>query len=104
VATGLGDRVPPAEKKRRSAELRGRSEFRSRMHRVAKLGRTEEVLVDKVAESQCSGYTADYTRCYLPAGAACRGAVVEVLCDELYADGLSCRVPAAVGGWVGTLN
>ena len=27
------------------------------------------MLVDKVADTQCSGYTADYTRCYLPAGA-----------------------------------
>ena len=33
----------------------------------------ERVLVDKVADTQCSGYTADYTRCYLPAGAAARG-------------------------------
>ncbi len=37
-------------------------------------GARERVLVDKVADTQCSGYTADYTRCYLPAGAAARGA------------------------------
>jgi threonylcarbamoyladenosine tRNA methylthiotransferase MtaB len=97
VAAALGDRVPAEEKKRRSAEMRGRSELRSRMHRVAKLGRVETVLVDKVAESQCSGYTADYTRCYLPAGAAERGAQVDVRCAELYADGISCRVPATAG-------
>ena len=50
------------------------------------------MLIDKVAETQCSGYTADYTRCYLPAGAGPRGALVDVECLELYADGLACRV------------
>jgi threonylcarbamoyladenosine tRNA methylthiotransferase MtaB len=90
VAAGLGDRVAPEEKKRRSRVLRGHSELRSRHHRAAKLGRTERVLVDKVAQTQCSGYTADYTRCYLPAGAAARAELVEVRCDELYADGISC--------------
>ncbi len=69
VAEGLGDLVAPQEKKRRSQVLRGHSEARSRRHRAAKLGRREQVLIDKVADSQCSGYTADYTRCYLPAGA-----------------------------------
>ncbi len=46
--------------------------------------------MDKVAETQCSGYTADYTRCYLPAGRADRGETVAARCDELYADGISC--------------
>jgi len=84
----LGDRVSPEEKKRRSQALRGRSEVRSRHHRTAKLGGVEPVLVDKLAESQCSGYTADYTRCYLPAGAAARGELVDVECLELHADGI----------------
>lgn len=88
VAAGLGDRVAPEEKKRRSRVLRGHAEVRSRHHRAAKVGRYETVLVDKVAETQCSGYTADYTRCYLPAGAAERGAIVEVVCEDLHADGL----------------
>ena len=92
VAADLGDRVPPAEKKRRSAVLRGRSELRSRLHRTARLGRPERVLIDKVADTQCSGYTADYTRCYLPAGAGPRGALVDVECLELQADGLRCAV------------
>jgi threonylcarbamoyladenosine tRNA methylthiotransferase MtaB len=91
VAAGLGDRIPPEEKKRRSRELRGRSEVRSRHHRAAKLGRAERVLVDKVAEAQCSGYTADYTRCYLPAGAAQRGKLVDVRLHELHADGIRCE-------------
>jgi threonylcarbamoyladenosine tRNA methylthiotransferase MtaB len=91
VAAQLGDRIPPSEKKRRSQVLRGRSEFRSRQHRLAKLGASERVLVDKVAETQCSGYTADYSRCYLPAGTAPRGALVDVMCEELFADGISCR-------------
>ena len=92
VAAELGDRVDPAEKKRRSQVLRGRSELRSRLHRSARLGGTERVLIDKVADTQCSGYTADYTRCYLPAGAGPRGALVDVMCLDLYADGIACQV------------
>jgi threonylcarbamoyladenosine tRNA methylthiotransferase MtaB len=92
VAADLGDRVEPAEKKRRSAALRGRSELRSRLHRSARLGGHERVLIDKVAETQCSGYTADYTRCYLPAGAGPRGGLVDVECLDLHADGIACRV------------
>jgi threonylcarbamoyladenosine tRNA methylthiotransferase MtaB len=91
VAEGLGDRVPPPEKKRRSQAIRGLSEVRSRRHRTAKLGRRESVLVDKVAATQCSGYTADYTRCYLPPGSAARGSVIEVEAVELFADGIRCR-------------
>jgi threonylcarbamoyladenosine tRNA methylthiotransferase MtaB len=90
AAAEMGDRVPAEEKKRRSRELRGHAEVRSRHHRAAKLGRDERVLVDKVAETQCSGYTADYTRCYLPAGAASRGGTVRVRCEELHADGIRC--------------
>jgi threonylcarbamoyladenosine tRNA methylthiotransferase MtaB len=90
VAADLGDRVDAAEKKRRSQVLRGRSELRSRHHRNARLGRRERVLIDKVADTQCSGYTADYTRCYLPAGAGPRGALVDVRCLELHADGIRC--------------
>jgi threonylcarbamoyladenosine tRNA methylthiotransferase MtaB len=92
VAEGLGDRVPPEVKQRRSRELRARSEVRSRHHRTTKLGGVDTVLVDKVADSQCSGYTADYTRCYLPGGAAERGRLVEVVCRELHADGIRCEV------------
>jgi threonylcarbamoyladenosine tRNA methylthiotransferase MtaB len=90
AAEELGDRVPAEEKKRRSRELRGHSEVRSRHHRAAKLGGAEEVLIDKVAETQCSGYTADYTRCYLPAGSASRGELITVCCQELHADGIRC--------------
>jgi tRNA A37 methylthiotransferase MiaB len=89
--------VAPAEKKRRSQVMRGRSEARSRVHRAGKLGRVERVLVDKVAETQSSGYTSDYTRCYLPAGAAERGRLVNVMCLELHADGIACRLPEAAG-------
>jgi threonylcarbamoyladenosine tRNA methylthiotransferase MtaB len=92
AASALGDRVAPQEKKRRSQALRGHAEVRSRHHRAAKLGRPERVLVDKVADTQCSGYTPDYTRCYLPAGAAARGSVVDVVCEELHADGVRCHV------------
>jgi threonylcarbamoyladenosine tRNA methylthiotransferase MtaB len=92
AADRLGDRIRPEEKKRRSSELRGRSEVRSRLWRTAKLGRRERVLVDKVADAQCSGYTADYTRCYLPASAAERGQLLDVRCEELYADGITCGV------------
>jgi threonylcarbamoyladenosine tRNA methylthiotransferase MtaB len=92
AAEALGDRVPVEEKKRRSRQLRGHSETRSRLWRSAKLGGRECVLVDKVADTQCSGYTADYTRCYLPAGAAQRGQLVDVVCEELHADGVRCVV------------
>ncbi|HXB64533.1 MAG TPA: MiaB/RimO family radical SAM methylthiotransferase [Solirubrobacteraceae bacterium] len=88
VAESLGDLVAPQEKKRRSQALRGLSEVRSRHHRATKLGTREQVLVDKVAPTQCAGYTADYTRCYLPAGAARAGELVEVRVREMYADGL----------------
>ena len=88
VAADLGDRVSPQEKKRRSGVLRGHSEARSRLHRADKLGGVEPVLIDKVADAQCSGYTADYTRCYLPAEAGARGAVVEAVLTELQADGV----------------
>jgi MiaB/RimO family radical SAM methylthiotransferase len=88
AAERLGDRVAPEEKKRRSRELRGLSEVRSRHHRAAKLGGTERVLVDKVAASQCAGYSADYTRCYLPGGAATAGELLDVFVGELHADGL----------------
>jgi threonylcarbamoyladenosine tRNA methylthiotransferase MtaB len=88
AAEELGDRVAPEEKKRRSRALRGLSEVRSRQHRTAKLAGPERVLVDKVAETQCSGYSADYTRCYLPAGAAARGELLDVEVNELHADGL----------------
>ena len=74
--------------------LRGRSELRSRLHRSARLGAGERVLIDKVADTQCSGYTADYTRCYLPAGAGPRGAIVDVECLDLQADGIACEDPA----------
>jgi threonylcarbamoyladenosine tRNA methylthiotransferase MtaB len=92
AASQLGDRVPLAVKRERSRRLRGHSELRSRLHRAAKLGSTETVLVDKVAATQCSGYTADYTRCYLPPGAAARGTMVRVRCRELHADGIACEV------------
>jgi threonylcarbamoyladenosine tRNA methylthiotransferase MtaB len=92
AASSLGDRVPAVEKKRRSQLLRGHAEVRSRQHRNAKLGGRERVLIDKVADSQCSGYTADYTRCYLTAGVAARAEVVEVVCEELHADGIRCRL------------
>ena len=95
AAQELGDRVHPEEKKRRSRALRGLSEVRSRHHRAQKLGGQEQVLVDKVADTQCSGYTADYTRCYLPAGAASAGELVGVGVQELYADGVRVTVSRA---------
>jgi threonylcarbamoyladenosine tRNA methylthiotransferase MtaB len=102
AAEGLGDRVHPVEKKRRSQTLRALSEVRSRHHRTAKLGTTLSVLVDKAAESQCSGYTADYTRAYLPAGAAARGTLVEVDCVELQADGIRCSLTSGAGAILGS--
>jgi threonylcarbamoyladenosine tRNA methylthiotransferase MtaB len=88
AAEALGDRVPPQEKKRRSQVMRGLSEVRSRHYRTAKLAQTVRVLVDKVAETQCSGYSADYTRCYLAADGAMAGELLDATVDELHADGL----------------
>jgi threonylcarbamoyladenosine tRNA methylthiotransferase MtaB len=92
TAERLGDRVSPPEKKRRGQVLRGRSEVRSRLHRSAQLGHRQTVLIDKVADSQCSGYTANYTRCYLPAEAGSRGELLTVTARELHADGIRCSV------------
>ncbi len=92
VAEGLGDTVGREEKRRRAAAMRGRSEVASRRHRATKLGTRERVLIDKVASGQCSGYTADYTRCHLPEGAGERGQVVDVVCAELQADGISASI------------
>jgi threonylcarbamoyladenosine tRNA methylthiotransferase MtaB len=94
-AAELGDRVAPEEKKRRSQAVRGLSEVRSRHHRARKLGRPLAVLVDKVADAQCSGYTEDYTRCYLEAGAGQAGEVVTALSEELYSDGIRCGLPVS---------
>jgi threonylcarbamoyladenosine tRNA methylthiotransferase MtaB len=97
VAERLGDRIPPEEKKRRSREMRARSEVHSRHHRTRKLGQRQAVLIDKTAEAQCSGYTADYTRCYLPAGAGERGEILDVTCQGIHADGIRCEVRRVPG-------
>jgi threonylcarbamoyladenosine tRNA methylthiotransferase MtaB len=91
-AGALGDPVPPDEKKRRSRELRGLSEALGRRHRAAKLGAVEEVLVDKQADQQVSGYSRDYTRYYLPRDAGPAGRFVAVRAQELHADGISASV------------
>jgi threonylcarbamoyladenosine tRNA methylthiotransferase MtaB len=90
AAATLGDLIPPAEKKRRSQALRAHSEARSRIHRLGKLGRGERVLIDKLADTQCSGYSADYTRCYLPARAGARSELIDATCVALQADGILC--------------
>jgi threonylcarbamoyladenosine tRNA methylthiotransferase MtaB len=88
-ADRFGDPVAPQEKKRRSRELRGLSEALSRRHRATKLGTVDEVLVDKVAAEQVSGYSRDYTRWYLPAGRAAAGETVCARAGELYSDGIA---------------
>jgi threonylcarbamoyladenosine tRNA methylthiotransferase MtaB len=90
-ADRLGDPVPPAEKKRRSRELRGLSEVLSRRHRASKLGTIEEVLADKVSADQVSGYSRDYTRYYLPGGTASAGRTFAACATEIYSDGLAGR-------------
>jgi threonylcarbamoyladenosine tRNA methylthiotransferase MtaB len=91
AADRLGDPVPAQDKKRRSRELRGLSEVLGRHHRSDKLGADELVLVDKEAETQCSGYSADYTRYYLPPASAAAGELVRVRAEELHADGIAGR-------------
>jgi threonylcarbamoyladenosine tRNA methylthiotransferase MtaB len=90
AAEALGDHVAPEVKKERGRRLRALSEVCSRRHRAAKLGADVEVLIDKVAADRRSGYTADYTRCYLPAGTATRGELVRVRAEALHADGIAC--------------
>jgi threonylcarbamoyladenosine tRNA methylthiotransferase MtaB len=87
-ADALGDPVPPEEKKRRSRELRGLSEALGRRHRAAKLGGVEEVLIDKRADAQSSGYSRDYTRYYLPPEGAPAGTLVSARAEALHADGV----------------
>jgi threonylcarbamoyladenosine tRNA methylthiotransferase MtaB len=91
-ADRLGDPVPAEEKKRRSRELRGLSEALSRRHRATKLGTVDGVLADKVAAEQVSGYSRDYTRYYLPGGAARAGETVDAAATDLYSDGLAARI------------
>jgi threonylcarbamoyladenosine tRNA methylthiotransferase MtaB len=91
-ADALGDPVPPEEKKRRSRELRGLSEALGRRHRAGKLGGVEEVLIDKRADAQSSGYSRDYTRYHLPPDAASAGTVVAARAAELHADGVVAAV------------
>jgi threonylcarbamoyladenosine tRNA methylthiotransferase MtaB len=88
AADALGDPVPPEEKKRRSRELRGLSEALGRRHRAAKLGGVEDVLVDKRAVAQASGYSRDYTRWYLPPEDGAPGETVPARALELHADGV----------------
>jgi threonylcarbamoyladenosine tRNA methylthiotransferase MtaB len=92
-ADALGDPIPPEEKKRRSRELRGLSEALGRRHRAAKLGGVEEVLVDKCADAQASGYSRDYTRYYLRPDAGPAGALVTARAAELRADGVVGTTP-----------
>ena len=88
-ADRLGDPVAPEEKKRRSRELRGLSEALGRRHRAARLGRVEDVLIDKAAADRASGYSRDYVRYYLPADAGGAGETVGARARELHADGLA---------------
>jgi threonylcarbamoyladenosine tRNA methylthiotransferase MtaB len=89
AAAELGDCVPPEVKKRRGRRLRALSEVRSRLHRAALLGSELQVLVDKVAADRCSGYTPDYTRCYLEGAVARAGELITVRARELHADGIA---------------
>jgi len=83
-----GDPVPPEEKKRRSRAMRGLSEALGRVHRSARLGTDEDVLVDKGTPERMSGYSRDYTRYYLPASAGRPGETVTARAVELHADGI----------------
>jgi hypothetical protein len=69
--------------------MRGLSEVLGRHHRSAKLGAVEEVLIDKTAELQASGYSRDYTRYYLAADAGEAGQLLCVRGEELYSDGIA---------------
>lgn len=87
-ADGLGDPVSPAEKKRRSHEMRSLSDALGREFRASKLGTIQLVLVEKTASKRVSGYTRDYVRIYLAPESVDSGAILRARLDELYADGV----------------
>ncbi len=87
-AEKLNDPVQPHVKKERSKKMRNLSEELGRHHRSTSLGTERVVLVDKVANSQVSGYTNDYVRVYMEPGAARSGQLVAVDIKKLRADGV----------------
>jgi threonylcarbamoyladenosine tRNA methylthiotransferase MtaB len=72
---GAADPVLPAEKRRRSAALRGLSDRQGERHRAGKLGRTEVVLVEG---GDGRGFSGDYTP-FRVSGAPPAGALVSAV-------------------------
>ena len=87
-ADNLKDVVEPGEKKERSKKMRKLSEEMGQRYRSTLIGTERQVLVDKVANSQISGYTSDYVRVYMEPGAAKSGQLVDVDIRKLHADGV----------------
>jgi threonylcarbamoyladenosine tRNA methylthiotransferase MtaB len=83
------DPVPPAEKQRRSAELRALAYRQAAAHRVTKVGRREHVLVEGAGGR---GYAGDYTQ-FVVRGAP-PGGLVEVLGVDVEPDAVVARLCA----------
>ena len=81
--TAGDDPVPAAEKRRRAERLRALSDRLGRARREALVGRTDEVLVERVdAEGRLHGYGADYTAYAVRAHAGIgAGDLVEVVLE-----------------------
>ncbi len=87
-ADKLIDAVEPGVKKERSKKMRKLSEEMGQRYRSALTGTERLVLIDKVANSQISGYTSDYVRVHMEPGTAKSGQLVGVAIEKLHADGV----------------
>ncbi len=90
VAADLGDRVDPAEKKRRSQVLRGRSELRSRLHRSARLGSPSGCSSTRSPTPSARATPPTTRAATCPPAPGSRGDLVDVECRSLHADGIRC--------------
>ena len=94
--------VTACRRKKRRSRVAGDADPARATSRPAKLGTRERVLVDKAADTQCSGYTAT-TRAIRPPARPRAGAVVDVVCEELPRRRIARRFgPARLGCLIGT--
>jgi len=77
-AAALPAPVPAAVRRARAAELRAVSERRWGAHLLRQVGRTREVVVERVAAGTARGTSAEFAPVRWPAGDAQRGALVRV--------------------------
>ena len=90
------DPIPPAEKRRRSRELRELSDAQGLAWRQRKVGARDRVIVQaRRADQRLTGYGADYTPWTLaPDAAVGIGAVIEVIAEQAGAEAVLGRAVA----------